>query len=110
MNCSSWLPFRSSYLFKAVLIVDPLKFNETYHQVFDNDLPTFYGFREEIRQMSSLQKPKKITIHGSDGKEYNFLCKPNDDLKKDSRLMEFNSIINKLLKKDGDAGKRGLCT
>jgi serine/threonine-protein kinase ATR len=55
-----------------------------------------------------LQRPKKVTIIGNDGKSYIFLCKPEDDLRKDSRLMEFNSIVNKLLKKDSDARKRKL--
>ena len=58
--------------------------------------------------MSSLQKPKKITIIGSDGLDYIFLCKPKDDLRKDSRLMNFNAMINKLLKKDAESRKRRL--
>ena len=58
--------------------------------------------------MTSLQKPRKITVVGSDGKRYSFLCKAKDDLRKDARLMEFNSIINKLLKKDSASRKRNL--
>ena len=59
--------------------------------------------------MNSLQKPRKITVRGTDGVRYPFLVKPKDDLRKDSRLMEFNSIINKLLKKDAESGRRQLC-
>jgi len=59
--------------------------------------------------MSSLQRPKKITVFGSNKKEYIFLCKPKDDLRKDCRLMEFNSMINKLLKKDPETRRRQLC-
>jgi serine/threonine-protein kinase ATR len=58
--------------------------------------------------MSSLQKPRKITVYGDDGATYAFLCKPKDDLRKDARLMEFNSMIIKFLKKDSEARKRGL--
>ncbi len=58
--------------------------------------------------MSSLQKPKKITIIGSDGQHYIFLCKAKDDLRKDSRLMDFNAMINKLLRKDSESRKRRL--
>lgn len=68
----------------------------------------FVGFSDEIIIMSSLQKPRKISIRGSDGKDYPFLCKPKDDLRKDARLMEFNSMINKLLKKDSESRKRNL--
>lgn len=58
--------------------------------------------------MSSLQKPRKITVRDSHGRSYGFLCKPKDDLRKDARLMEFNSMIIKLLKKDSDARSRKL--
>lgn len=58
--------------------------------------------------MQSLQKPRKITVNGDDGKQYSFLCKPKDDLRKDARMMEFDSIIVKLLKKDSDARSRRL--
>lgn len=35
--------------------------------------------------MPSLQRPKRITFIGSDGREYSFLAKPKDDLRKDYR-------------------------
>ena len=59
--------------------------------------------------MNSMQKPRKITVRGTDGVRYPFLVKPKDDLRKDARLMEFNSIINKLLKKDAESSRRQLC-
>ncbi|KAI9501954.1 hypothetical protein BX070DRAFT_227651 [Coemansia spiralis] len=78
------------------------------HQPFPNDLPTISGFAEEIEVMHSLQRPKKITVIGSDGQNYSFLCKPKDDLRKDARLMEFNSMINQLLSSQTQTQKRGL--
>jgi hypothetical protein len=48
-------------------------------------------------------------MRGTDGGKYPFLVKPKDDLRKDARLMEFNSIINKLLKKDAETSRRQLC-
>ena len=66
------------------------------------------GLLNDVDIMSSLQRPRKITVIGSDGKHYSFLCKAKDDLRKDARLMEFNSIINKLLKKDSASRKRNL--
>jgi serine/threonine-protein kinase ATR len=35
--------------------------------------------------MASLQRPKKIVLTGSDGRDYPFLAKPQDDLRKDYR-------------------------
>ncbi|TPX39347.1 hypothetical protein SeMB42_g06371 [Synchytrium endobioticum] len=80
----------------------------TSHNPFPADIPRIDGFLDEIDVMSSLQKPRKITMIGSDGRRYMFLCKPKDDLRKDARLAEFNSVINKLLKKDPEARKRNL--
>ena len=58
--------------------------------------------------MPSLQRPRKFAILGTDGNVYNFLAKPEDDLRKDSRLMEVNCIVNRLFKKDTEARKRNL--
>ncbi|KZS97819.1 hypothetical protein SISNIDRAFT_472705 [Sistotremastrum niveocremeum HHB9708] len=78
------------------------------HSSFFSEAPTFKSFVDEVEIMRSLQKPRKITICGSDGQRYMFLGKPKDDLRKDARLMDFNSIINKLLKKNSDSRKRHL--
>lgn len=59
--------------------------------------------------MPSLQRPKKIVFIGSDGLQYPMLCKPHDDLRKDARLMDFNSMINKLLKSASESRRRRLC-
>jgi serine/threonine-protein kinase ATR len=68
------------------------------------------GFFDEIDIMRSLAKPRKITIRGSNGQMYTFLGKPKDDLRKDARLMDFNAIINKLLKANSESRRRQLRT
>ncbi|KAJ2774200.1 hypothetical protein IWQ56_000677, partial [Coemansia nantahalensis] len=78
------------------------------HQPFAGDLPTISSFANEVEVMHSLQRPKKISAVGSDGQTYSFLCKPKDDLRKDARLMEFNSMINQLLAADSQTQQRGL--
>ncbi|KAF9190175.1 serine/threonine-protein kinase M1 [Haplosporangium sp. Z 767] len=78
------------------------------HQPFKPDLPKIDGFMDEIEVMSSLQKPRKITILGSDGRQYTYLCKPKDDLRKDAKVMEFNGLVNTLLRKDREANRRNL--
>lgn len=67
------------------------------------------GVLDEALVLSSLQKPRKISIQGTDGKVYNLLCKPKDDLRKDQRLMEFNNMINGFLKRNVEAIKRRMC-
>ncbi|KAF8329612.1 hypothetical protein F5887DRAFT_1183719 [Amanita rubescens] len=81
---------------------------ESIHQPFPPDTPTFGGFSDEIDVMRSLARPRKITIKGSDNETYMFLGKPKDDLRKDARIMEFNSIINKLLKANSESRRRQL--
>lgn len=58
--------------------------------------------------MNSLQRPRKIVVIGSNGRSYAFLCKPKDDLRKDARLMEFDSMINNLLQTNSESRKRKL--
>jgi serine/threonine-protein kinase ATR len=45
---------------------------------------------------------------GSDRSSYAFLCKPKDDLRKDLRMMEFTTMLNRLLARDAESRKRRL--
>ncbi|EPQ30215.1 uncharacterized protein PFL1_02331 [Pseudozyma flocculosa PF-1] len=78
------------------------------HRPFAPNLPMIAGFEDRIEVMNSLQKPRKMIILGSDGRQYPFLCKPKDDLRKDARLMEFDGMINKLLQSNAESRKRKL--
>ncbi|KAI3855897.1 hypothetical protein MKW98_007860 [Papaver atlanticum] len=73
-----------------------------------SDLSTILGTGDEAEIISSLQKPKKVLFIGSDGVEHPFLCKPKDDLRKDARMMEFVSVINRLLAKYPESPRREL--
>ncbi|KAL2323977.1 hypothetical protein Fmac_023035 [Flemingia macrophylla] len=72
------------------------------------DLPTITGIADEAEILSSLQRPKKVILIGSDGLEHPFLCKPKDDLRKDARMMEFTAMINRLLSKYPESRRRKL--
>ncbi|PBP17844.1 phosphatidylinositol 3 [Diplocarpon rosae] len=78
------------------------------HKAFSRDIVTLDSFSDEVLVLSSLQKPRKLTARGSDGKNYGLMCKPKDDLRKDQRLMEFNSMINRSLKRDAESSRRQL--
>lgn len=82
--------------------------NMKSHKAFPKDIVTISAFLEDVVVLNSLQRPRKISIRGSDGHVYALLCKPKDDLRKDQRLMEFNAMINRSLKKDGKSSKRQL--
>ncbi|KAL8243599.1 hypothetical protein R6Q59_009857 [Mikania micrantha] len=82
--------------------------NNKSFRAFAKEPVTITAFLDEARVLPSLQKPRKLSLRGSDGKIYSVLAKPHDDLRKDQRLMEFNTMINRSLKHDIDAAKRRL--
>ena len=61
-----------------------------------------------VTVMGSLQRPKKVTVNGSDGVKYPFLCKPKDDLRKDARMIELMTAANRMLHKSSNCRRRKL--
>ncbi|XP_059175094.1 serine/threonine-protein kinase ATR-like isoform X2 [Physella acuta] len=78
------------------------------HSPFPDNPIYIQGFEDNIEVLPSLQRPKKITILGSDGQRYVMMCKPRDDLRKDCRLMDFNNVVNRFLRRDPESRRRGL--
>jgi serine/threonine-protein kinase ATR len=76
------------------------------HRPFPRNPITISSFQDDVLVLSSLQRPRKLTIRGSDGELYGLLCKPKDDLRKDQRLMEFTYMIDRALKRDVESSKR----
>jgi phosphatidylinositol kinase/protein kinase (PI-3 family) len=76
---------------------------------FGNFIENFVAIGNEVEVLKSLQKPKKIIFYTNDGSSNAFLCKPKDDLRKDSRVMEFNFMINVFLERTEETRKRKLC-
>ena len=78
------------------------------HRAFPREATTIAAFEDDVLVLNSLQRPRKLNVRGTDGRMYGLLCKPKDDLRKDQRLMEFNTMINRALKRDTEASKRRL--
>lgn len=78
------------------------------HQAFSTDVVTIDCFLDDVLVLSSLAKPRRLTARGTDGKSYMLLIKPKDDLRTDQRLMEFNGMINRSLKRDAESSRRQL--
>lgn len=78
------------------------------HKAFSRDVITIDSFLDEVLVLGSLAKPRKLTARGSDGNLYGLLIKPKDDLRTDQRLMEFNGLINRSLKRDAESSRRQL--
>jgi serine/threonine-protein kinase ATR len=75
---------------------------------FRLELVYIRGIREKIVYLSSLQRPKRVVFIGSDGNDYIMLLKPKDDLRKDFRLMEFNTVVKQHLREDPESRQRRL--
>ncbi|KAJ3291491.1 phosphatidylinositol kinase- protein kinase tor1 [Rhizoclosmatium sp. JEL0117] len=58
--------------------------------------------------LTSKQRPRRLTIQGSDGKEYKFLLKGREDLRQDERVMQLFGLVNTLLAADPETFKRHL--
>ncbi|KAL6451254.1 MEC1 Serine/threonine-protein kinase MEC1 [Candida maltosa Xu316] len=68
---------------------------------------TFDGFDDRVNIFHSLQMPRQVTIRGSDGKVYRLMIK-SDDTRKDAKVVEFTTMINRILMTSTEARKRGL--
>ncbi|KAL1936471.1 hypothetical protein VTP01DRAFT_605 [Rhizomucor pusillus] len=65
-------------------------------------------FNPSLTVIPSKQRPRKLTIIGSDGKEYMYLLKGHEDLRQDERVMQLFGLVNTLLKNDPETFKRHL--
>lgn len=68
----------------------------TYH--YNDDVIFIHEFSPKYEEINSLEKPKRISIIGSDGHEYPFIMKEKEDLRTDQRIMIFHKFLNQYLK------------
>jgi DNA-dependent protein kinase catalytic subunit len=66
------------------------------------------GFDDRIRIMSSIRKPKQVTIRGSDERDYPFLVKGGEDIRMDQRMEQLFGVMNDVLTQDPRCNPRGL--
>ncbi|TWU75172.1 serine/threonine-protein kinase M1 [Metarhizium rileyi] len=104
MSCPLVVPVESSLTATLPAVSEHVK----KHNAFSRDVVTIDCFLDDVLVLSSLARPRRLTARGSDGKSYMLLIKPKDDLRTDQRLMEFNGIINRSLKRDAESSRRQL--
>ncbi|CDF35341.1 unnamed protein product [Chondrus crispus] len=56
-------------------------------------------FGAHLYVLQSKQRPRKLSMLGSDGREYDFLLKGHEDLRQDERVMQVFRLINKIFAK-----------
>ncbi|KAJ3072072.1 phosphatidylinositol kinase- protein kinase tor1 [Podochytrium sp. JEL0797] len=56
--------------------------------------------------MKSKQRPRRLSVMGSNGVEYMFLLKGREDIRQDERVMQLFGLVNNLLSSDPETFKR----
>lgn len=64
------------------------------------------SIENKARIYNSLQAPRQITFKCNNGEFVHILCKPGDDLRKDSRCIEFFNLLNRVLRKGSQSSAR----
>jgi FKBP12-rapamycin complex-associated protein len=59
------------------------------------------SFDPVLKVITSKQRPRKLTMCGSDGFDWHFLLKGHEDLRQDERVMQLFGLVNNILKRDG---------
>ena len=75
---------------------------------YSREVVTICSFATAIEVIASKQRPRKITMVGSDGANYHFLLKGNEDLRQDERVMQLFGLINACLENDRSTSSRNL--
>lgn len=66
------------------------------------------SFETTFSVINSKQRPRKLNVNGSDGKNYAFLLKGHEDIRQDERVMQLFGLCNTLLSNDSECYKRHL--
>ncbi|XP_071946239.1 serine/threonine-protein kinase mTOR-like [Antedon mediterranea] len=64
--------------------------------------------QSSLQVITSKQRPRKLSIFGSNGMEYMFLLKGHEDLRQDERVMQLFGLVNTLLANNPDTFRRHL--
>lgn len=65
-------------------------------------------FEPIFNVISSKQRPRRFTIKGSDGRDYQYMLKGHEDIRQDNLVMQLFGLVNTLLADDPECFKRHL--
>ena len=78
--------------------------NENYSKL--NKLIRIQKMGQILRVFNTKQHPRKISMIGTDDKEYLFLLKGHEDLRQDERCMQLFNLVNTILANDKSTTKK----
>ncbi|KAJ7032195.1 phosphatidylinositol 3-kinase [Mycena alexandri] len=66
------------------------------------------NFARRLSVIASKQRPRRMNLKASDGRDYQYILKGHEDLRQDERVMQLFGLINTLLSADTKSFKRQL--
>ncbi|XP_078489638.1 serine/threonine-protein kinase mTOR-like [Ciona intestinalis] len=66
------------------------------------------SIQHTLQVITSKQRPRKLSIKGSNGRDYTFLLKGHEDLRQDERVMQLFGLVNTLLSMDQASSRKNL--
>lgn len=96
--CQTWLN-RCHWYGDEIFLELPGQYTGEHKPIIENHVKIM-KFGDKITVFQSLRKPVKITVHGSNGKTYDFLCKYGEDLRLDQRIQQLLEMMSHQLKSD----------
>ncbi|CCD24461.1 phosphatidylinositol kinase family protein NDAI_0D01470 [Naumovozyma dairenensis CBS 421] len=76
--------------------------------ILTKEIVKISSFEPVFSVISSKQRPRKVNILGSDGKQYQYVLKGHEDIRQDSLVMQLFGLVNTLLKNDDECFRRHL--
>lgn len=65
-------------------------------------------FEPVLSVISSKQRPRRLSIKGSDGNDYHYVLKGHEDIRQDNLVMQLFGLVNTLLHNDSECFQRHL--
>lgn len=66
------------------------------------------NFDEKVLYMTSIRRPKRLRINGTDEKEYYFLVKGGEDLRLDQRVEQIFGVMNEMVMRNTFCSKQNI--
>lgn len=104
---SEWLADQYRYFEYKEYIEIPGQYEDDIEPYVENHVK-IAGFKKNILSLSSIRKPKKLTINGSNEKQYDLLVKGGEDLRLDQRIQQVFKVMNKCFEDDPNCHNRQL--
>lgn len=84
------------------------KMNNLHYTPITTKMKIFSYISWQVKVMTSIRKPKRITIRGNDEREYHYLVKGGEDLRQDQRIEQLFFLMNQALESDPACKQRNL--